>query len=197
MCTFISLPAKKVKCSILLFSTTSLVKSLLWGHTYVTHLFLNAICLLKWDGWRDKKKKEAFMEGEKKQAFWQFEGNKKYQGSKHKRSIFSRCQIKAQNNQLRLLLSQSFCLCSWKLAPERDKDAIFFQLPYEKCQVEGIYVKTADKSFREHPISAGGFMDFWGVFLKRSRIPVNITQSCAWTFCTEWLTAHTHHWGSL
>lgn len=171
---------------------------------FVTYLFLNAICLLKWDGWWDKKKGKHLWKGEKKRGFWQFEGNRKYQGSKHKRGIFSRCQIKAQNNQLRLLLSQcffcfffdaqSFCPRSWKLAPERDKDAIFFQLPYEKCQVEGIYVKTADKSFREHPISAGGFMDF---FFKRSRIPVNITQSCAWTFCTEWLTAHTHHWGSL
>lgn len=90
-----------------------------------------------------------------------------------------------------------FCR-SWKLAPERDKDAIFFQLPYEKCQVEETHVQTAEKSFREHPISAGriyGFL-FSFLFFKVSRIPVNITQSRCRTFCTEWLTAHTHHWGS-
>lgn len=115
-----------------------------------------------------------------------------------------------QNNQLPLSSPLGFSFfpfffdCtlfrrSWKLAPERDKDAIFLQLPYEKCQVEEIHVQTGDKSFREHPISAGriyGFFFSFLFFFKVSRIPMNITQSRGRTFCTEWLTAHTHQWGS-
>ncbi len=49
---------------------------------------------------------------------------------------------------------------SLKLAPERNKGAIFFLFPYKKkCQEEKIQ-KRIDYNFREQQISASGFMDF-------------------------------------